>query len=102
MKRFLLNLLILLIVFGFIFANQIFAQLDGNPPNTCRNGYFPRESKDYQLARIMGKSGEKVYFYGDEREDCPQGKNCRLKSYLIPADEIIVSRTLGGYACSWF
>jgi hypothetical protein len=100
LKKFLQNLAVLF--FGFIFATQIFAQLDGNPPNICRNGYFPREGKDYQMARIIGKAGEKIYFYGDEREDCPQGKNCRLKSYLIPADEIIVSRTLGGYVCSWF
>ncbi len=79
-----------------------FAQLDGNPANWCRNGFFPRESSVFQLARITGKRNEKVYFYGDEREDCPNGKGCRLKSYVIPTDEIIVSRTLGGYACAWF
>ena len=85
----------------FIFNIQIFAQFEGNPENWCRNGFFPRESENYRLAKIKGKKGEKIYFYGDEK-DCPNGKNCRQKSYLIPNDEIIVSRTFGNFACSWF
>jgi hypothetical protein len=36
-----------------------FAQLKGNPENICRNGYFPRESKDYRLAKIKGAAGDK-------------------------------------------
>ena len=93
----------LIIIFSAIFLTaQVFAQLDGNPENLCRNGFFPRESNDYKIARINGKKSDKIYFYGDERDDCPGGKNCRLKSYVIPGDEIIVSRTFGDYACSWF
>ena len=92
----------ILIISTFIFATQASAQLAGNPENFCRNGAFPRESRDYKLARITGKKGERVYFYGDEREDCPGWKDCRLKSYVIPGDEVIVSRTFGAYACGWF
>lgn len=93
---------ILLTFSAFILAVQVSAQLEGNPDNFCRNGAFPRESRDFKLARIAGKKGERVYFYGDEREDCPGGKNCRQKSYVIAGDEVIVSRSFGDYACGWF
>ena len=96
------NFIVLQIFTAFIFTIQASAQLDGNPENFCRNGAFPRESREYRLARITGKKGERVYFYGDEREDCPAGRDCRLKSYVIPGDEVIVSRTFGAYACGWF
>lgn len=102
MKKFIQNLAMIIIFSGLIFTAEIAAQLEGNPENFCRNGFFPRDSKTYQIAKIKGKPKEKVYFYGDEREDCPQNKNCRLKSYVVPNDEVIVSRTFGDFACVWF
>lgn len=102
MKKFTQNFALLLFAFGFILTAQVFGQLEGNPENFCRNGFFPRESKEYSLAVVKGKKGEKVYFYGDEREDCPKNKNCRLKSYVVPKDEVIVSRKFGNFACVWF
>ena len=89
------------IVICFVFSSQIFAQLEENPENWCRNGFFPRESSEYKLAKNTGKKGERIYFYGDD-ENCPNGKNCRLKSYVIPGDEVIVSRNYGKFSCSWF
>ncbi|MBS1792540.1 MAG: hypothetical protein JSS81_01730 [Acidobacteria bacterium] len=89
-------------VLTLISAAGVFGQLDGNPENLCRNGFFPRESETYRLARVKGKAGDRAYFYGDEREDCPAGKNCRLKAYVIPNDELIVSRTFGDFSCAWF
>ncbi len=47
------------------------AQLKGNPENWCRNGHFPRESKDYRLATIKGAAGDKVHFHDDSKERCP-------------------------------
>jgi len=102
MTQFIRNFVFLLTFTVFILTIQVSAQLEGNPDNFCRNGAFPRESKDFRLARITGKKGDRVYFYGDEREDCPGGKDCRLKSYVIAGDEVIVSRTFGDYACGWF
>jgi hypothetical protein len=102
MIKFLRNTGILFIFFAIFLTAQVFAQPDGYPENLCRPGYFSRESKDYKLARIIGNKTDKIHFYGDDPEDCPQGKNCRLKSYLIPGDEIIVSSSFGDYACSWF
>ena len=87
--------------FLLLFAIQTFAQLDGNPENLCRNGFFPRESNDYKTASIKGSKNEKVYFYDDSR-DCPNDKNCRTKSYVIPRDEVIVSRNFGKWSCVWF
>jgi hypothetical protein len=84
------------------FSIQAAAQLEGNPEYFCRNGAFPRESENYQIARIKGAKGERVYFYADDREDCPGAPDCRLKSYVIPNDEVIVSRTYGKFSCSWY
>lgn len=89
---------LLLLIFSSV---PVFAQLEGNPENLCRNGFFPRESENYSLAVVKGKKGEKIFFYGDD-EDCPNGKNCRLKSYVIPNDEVIVSRKFGNFACAWY
>lgn len=100
MKSFFRNATILITV--LVFYSNVSAQLEGNPENFCRNGFFPRESSRYVIAKIKAKKGERIYFYGDNREDCPQGKNCRLKSYLIPNDEVIVSRKFGDFACAWF
>jgi hypothetical protein len=90
------------LICGLLLTLQSFAQLDGNPGNLCRNGIFPRENGTYQLASIIGKRGQKAYFYGDERADCPRGANCRRGDYVVPGNEIIVSRALGSYACAWF
>lgn len=87
--------------FLLIFALPAFAQLDGNPENLCRNGFFPRESSEYKLASVKGSKNEKNYFYDDSR-DCPNDKNCQTKSYIIPNDEVIVSRSFGRWACAWY
>jgi hypothetical protein len=95
------NYAFLFVLTLLVFSVSIFGQIEGNPENWCRNGFFARESSDYKLAKIKGKTGEKIYFYGDDG-DCPNGKNCRRKSYLMAGDEVIVSRTFGNWACSWF
>lgn len=86
----------------FLSPPAVLAQLEGNPENWCRSGFFPRESENYSLATIKGKKAEKVYFYDDGEKDCPNGKNCRRKSYVIPNDEVIVSRRFAGFACAWY
>ena len=74
------------------------AQLKGNPEHVCRNGYFPRESTNYRLAKIKGAAGDRIHFHGDDNERCPDDQACRLKTYVIPGDDVIVSRTLGKFA----
>jgi hypothetical protein len=79
------------------------AQGRGNPENWCRNGAFTDDAPPFALARVAGAKGERVYFRGDDG-DCPLGPDakCRLKSYLIPGDEVIVTRRYGRYVCAWF
>lgn len=92
---------IILLIFTAFLSLNIFGQMEGNPENWCRNGLFPRDGKSYSIAKIKGKNVEKIYFYSDD-DDCPDGKNCRQKSYLIPKDEVIVSREYKNFACVWF
>jgi hypothetical protein len=91
-----------LLAWSILLTSPAFAQLKGNPDNICRNGSFPRESKDYRLAKITGAAGDRIYFHGDGNERCPDDQSCRLKTYVVRNDEIIVSRTFGKFACSWF
>lgn len=91
---------ILLLAFA---ALPVFAQMDGNPANWCRQGFFPRESEDYQVARINGDAKERAYFYDDTRDDCPAGKGCVSKSYLVPEDTVLISRIYNSdWGCAWY
>lgn len=91
-----------LLSWSLLMTFPVFAQLKGNPDNVCRSGYFPRESKDYRLAKIKAAAGDKIHFYGDDNERCPDDQTCRLNTYVIRNDEVIVSRTFGKFACGWF
>lgn len=93
---------IISLIFSIFLAASVFAQIDGNPENWCRNGLFPRESTDYSIAKVKGRKGDKIYFYGDETKNCPESENCRQKSYVIPNDEVIVSRKYGNWRCAWY
>ncbi|MEZ5428091.1 MAG: DUF3298 and DUF4163 domain-containing protein [Pyrinomonadaceae bacterium] len=75
---------------------------NGNPVNWCRNGLFPKDGENFRLAKVVGGSGAKAFFYGDDGKDCPGNARCKTRSYVIPGDEVIVSGTYSGYACSWY
>lgn len=96
--RGLLPLLLLLLVT----APPAAAQAEGNPPNWCRNGPFPSDSESFRLARVVGRKGERAYFHKDT-DGCPSPRaQCRERAYVIPHDEVIVSRTYGDWACAWY
>lgn len=98
MRLFLSNLVLLLLL-----AMPVFAQLKGNPANWCRQGFFPSESEEYQIARVNGSAKEKIYFRDDTSDDCPAGKGCVSKSYVIPEDEVIISRIYNtDWGCAWY
>ena len=97
MRPLLSNLLLLLLTV------PVLAQLEGNPSNWCRQGSFPSESEEYQIARVNGSAKEKAYFHDDTRDDCPAGKGCQSKSYLVPEDEVLISRILNSdWGCAWY
>lgn len=97
------TLLLLLLLVPCAAANVAAQEETGNPENWCRNGLFPGDGKDFKAARVVAERGARVYFYGDD-EQCPKvgAAKCRLKSYLIAGDEVIVSRAFGDWLCAWF
>lgn len=97
MNKFLLLLLLLLCVTARALAQETES---GNPPNFCRNGAFASDSTAFRTARVVGAKGSRAYFHGDE-EGCP-GAKCRQTAYVIPGDELIVSRGFGDWLCAWF
>jgi Protein of unknown function (DUF3298)/Deacetylase PdaC len=74
----------------------------GNSVNICRNGLFPHDSENFSIAKIKGAKNEKIYFYDDSEDICPGNAKCKTRRYVIPGDEVIVSRTYGRYVCSWY
>lgn len=88
----------------FLIPLVISAQEDdsGNPSNWCRNGHFANSS-EFRLAKVVGAKGTKVNFYSDDN-DCPNASlaKCKLKSYLISGDTLIVSKTYNNFVCGWF
>ena len=83
-------------------AAHALAQGEGNPSNWCRNGMFASDAAGFGLARVLGGRGERAYFYGDD-EGCPgPAAKCRQRAYVLPGDELIVSRRFGEWVCAWY
>lgn len=74
-----------------------------NPKNFCRGGLFA-DCEEFRLAKVVGAENARAYFYTDDSDDCPNASlaKCRLNRYLIPGDQIIVSKTYNDFVCSWF
>ena len=74
----------------------------GNPANWCRNGAFTRDAEEFRTARVSGRRGARVHFSGDD-EGCPGASaKCRQKAYVVPGDEVLVSRAFGDWVCTWY
>src|SRR4051812_18356669 len=93
--------MLLAVIFTLAIFLPVSGQLEGNPENWCRSGFFPRETVDFQIGKIKAKRREKVYFYSDDG-NCPNGKNCGQKSFLLMGDEVLFSRKFGDFSCVWF
>lgn len=91
----------LFFAYVFLVSFSVLAQLEGNPENWCRNGFFPRESNSYSVGLVKAKKGERIYFLDDDRK-CPNDKNCQRKQYLVNRDQVLVSRSYGDYVCAWY
>jgi hypothetical protein len=97
---------ILVIVLAVTFCSQVLSRPQdsaGNPINWCRNGLFPEDGSDFRIAKVIGQPNSRIYFFGDD-DDCPNAdpKKCRKRSYLVPGDKVIVSRTYDKWGCSWY
>jgi hypothetical protein len=68
----------------------------------CRNGAFAREQDNLSLGVVTGRTAEKVHFFGD-LDGCPTREaKCMRPAYLVPGDEILVSKTTADWACVWY
>lgn len=80
-------------------------QVTVKPPSDvdfCRNGLFPHEQENLRLGTIRGQKTEKVHFF-DDSDGCPSnGAKCELPTYLIPGDEVLVSKNIDDWACVWY
>lgn len=81
------------------FASSVFAQLEGNSENWCREGFFTRESTHFGIGFVKPK---RTYFYDDLKDNCPTSAACRTKSYVVAGDTVITNKSLGEYSCGWF
>src|SRR2546423_10227309 len=101
MRRLTRHFSVALLVLLFALCTPALAQdTTGNPSNWCRNGLFTSDAKEFKLARVAGKKGERAYFYGDD-DDCPKlDAKCRQKAYVLTGDELIVARTFGDFVCA--
>jgi hypothetical protein len=79
-----------------------FAQADGNPDNWCRAGFFAKESDNFMIGSAKGAKNSKIYFYNDDAADCPDSEKCKAKAYVVPGDQILVSKARGNFGCAWF
>ena len=96
-------ILVMLLMWCCLSTTPVRAQdVNGNPANWCRNGLFPAEQTDFKLAKVNNAKGARTHFYSDD-ENCPSADaKCRLKSYVVPGDQVLVSRQYGSWVCSWY
>lgn len=97
MKRTLALLLLLLAAL----SASLMAQGTGNPENWCREGLFTHEGIEFGTGFIKVKRG-RTFFFKDDPETCPAGKNCRTRSYLVNGDTVITGRKWSGFVCAWY
>ena len=85
-----------------LFATFAGAQIEGNPANWCREGFFTRDSERFNVATVKGGRNVKAYFYNDDKDDCPSSAACRRKAFVVGGDEVVVNRSFGDYSCAWY
>ena len=84
---------------ALILALPALAQVEGNPENWCRDGFFTRESQDFKIGKV---TSPRTYFHSDEKDECPEGAACGRKAYLVRGNEVLVNRVRNGFACAWY
>ena len=76
--------------------------INDNPANWCRNGLFPSDEAEFKLAKVSGIKGTQIHFFNDD-DGCPSADaKCRMRSYLITGNQVLVSRRYGSWICSWY
>ncbi len=76
------------------------AQMEGNPPEWCREGFFTRDSQDLRVAIVKGNATKRSHIYSGEAD--PWVGNTKPRTWVVGGDELIVNRSYRGYSCAWF
>jgi hypothetical protein len=68
----------------------------------CGYGDFVHFAQDgVAVYKVSPPSQGRAYFHNDG-QGCPDAPSCRLKSYLVVQDEVLVSKVENGWACAWY
>jgi hypothetical protein len=73
---------------------------EGNPPGWCREGSFAAEGDGFRILKVT-TAADRLHFLKDT-DGCPTAGDCQRKAYLVPGDEVVVNRSIGGHACAWY
>jgi hypothetical protein len=66
----------------------------------CRNGMFGEENSTFGLGKVAGV-GPASFVY--DMQGCPNvTAQCRLRSYVIPGQRVVIGRTHGRYICAYY
>jgi hypothetical protein len=87
------------VLLALILAVPVIAQMEGNPENWCRDGFFTRDSQEFKIGKVLTA---RAAFHSDEKDECPEGAACRRKAYLVRGNEVLVNRVRGSFACAWY
>lgn len=78
----------------------------GQVPDRCGYGDFTYFAQDGVAAyNVSPPTGGRTYFHADDDGDgvgCPGASSCKLKSYLVTQDEVLVSKVENGWGCAWY
>jgi hypothetical protein len=70
--------------------------------NRCGYGDFVYSAQDgVAVYNVSPPTRGRSYFHSDGA-NCPDGPTCRLNSYLVVQDEVLVSKVENGWACAWY
>ncbi|KQY27423.1 hypothetical protein ASD38_18800 [Caulobacter sp. Root487D2Y] len=70
--------------------------------NRCGYGDFVSFAQDGVAVYNVSPPGQGRTYFHNNGEGCPDAPSCRLKSYLVVQDEVLVSKVENGWACAWY
>ena len=72
----------------------------GPDEGLCRNGMFGEENSSIGLGVVAG-AGRNYFVY--DMQGCPNATaQCRLKSYVVSGQRVVIGRTQGRYICAYY
>ncbi|EJL24996.1 hypothetical protein PMI01_04572 [Caulobacter sp. AP07] len=93
------------ITVAFLLAGPSMA-VAGQVPDRCGYGDFVYFAQDGVAAyNVSPPTGGRTYFHADDDGDgqgCPEALSCKLKSYVVVQDEVLVSKVENGWTCAWY